>query len=112
MRKTVKIGDQDIDFEANASVILVYHQNFGSDYFTDVTLAMSAFNENGTINIKHLRTDLMAQIIYTFAKVADNKLSDCEEWLGSFELGDFDVNKIFGELVEFIFKDLKSVKKN
>ena len=41
MRKTIKIGSKSVDFEANASVILVYHQSFCSDYFTDVALALS-----------------------------------------------------------------------
>lgn len=112
MRKTLKIGSQDIDFEANASILLIYHRNFFSDYFTDVTLALSSYGDNGAINVRYLRTDLMAQIIYALAKCADKMLPSCEEWLASFELDDFDVNQIFSELLELICRDLKSVKKN
>ena len=112
MRKTIKIGSKSVDFEANASVILVYHQSFCSDYFTDVALALSCYNSDGTVNVRYLRTDLMAQIIYALAKCADKTLPPCEEWLAGFELGEFNVNVIFSELLEIITQDSKSVKKN
>ena len=112
MRKTIKIGSKSVDFEANASVILVYHQNFCSNYFTDVALALSCYSSDGTVNVRNLRTDLMAQIIYALAKCADRSLPACEEWLAGFELGEFNVNVIFSELLEIITQDAKSVKKN
>lgn len=112
MRKVLKISDKDIAFEANASILLIYHQNFMSDYFTDVALALSCYNTDGTVNVRYLRTDLMAQIIYALAKCADKTLPLCEEWLATFELGEFNVNVIFSELLEIITQDSKSVKKN
>lgn len=111
MEKTVKIGDREILFAANASVILIYHQNFGTDYFRDIATIISGLNKPSIKPLEGLRTDLMCQVIWTFAKCANKNTPPIEKWLAGFELDDFDIQTVFNEMSPLILRNNETSKK-
>ena len=111
MRKTIQIGDKEVAFEANASIILTYHQLFFSDYFYDVANALSYITDDG-VDLRRFRSDIMTQIIYALAKCADDDIPAPGEWLSQFDLSEFRTDLIFTELLDLIVANNKTVKKN
>ncbi|MBO5449811.1 MAG: hypothetical protein J5994_10880 [Ruminococcus sp.] len=91
MERTVEIGGIKVRLRASAGTLIIYKEQFGTDYITD----MGAAKENPAA----LETG--CRLLWSMARSADNSIPPPEQWFEG--LGSFDIEKAFcfaGKLFE------------
>ena len=76
MRKTIVADGKEIVLQTNGLVPLLYKKEFKQDFFADIN----------RINKKNFDIEIFYNLVWVFARVADKKLPDLEEWLAGFEV--------------------------
>ena len=75
MRKTITIDGQEVILQTNGIVPLIYKKEFNRDFFADVF----------ALQRKSVDIEVVYNLIWTFAKIADESIPDMMEWAGGFE---------------------------
>lgn len=84
MEKRIKIGNKVFNIKATAGVLIIYKQEFGSDYTEDMQEAQMSVEKTVEAGFK---------LLWSMAKAADGSIPSPEEWLE--ELGNFDIEEAF-----------------
>lgn len=75
MKKTITIDGKDVILQTNGVVPLLYKKEFKRDFFADI-LALQG---------KSMDVEVVYNLIWTFAKIADESIPDLWEWVSQFE---------------------------
>lgn len=98
MKKTLTIGDKDIEFEINAITPRIYKSAFGEDFYKKLMKMISDLAGDGITNVNSIKDveitteaiseidfEYIEQLSYACAKTAnemqDEKTPDFEKWL-------------------------------
>lgn len=109
MQKTVTIGDSTFNLAATGSVLCIYKQQFGVEYYDDF-LRISALNTNISateIEKTALTFQIGYRLIWSMAKAADSSITDPELWIDSFE--EFPFTKLFPIAMDLLGKTFEQV---
>lgn len=75
MRKTITIDGKDVVLQTNGLVPLMYKKEFKRDFFADIF----------ALQRKNVDVEVVYNLIWTFAKIADDDIPDLWEWAAQFE---------------------------
>lgn len=75
MRKTITIDNKEIVLQTNGVVPLMYKKEFKRDFFADIF----------ALQKKSVDVEVVYNLIWTFAKIADENIPDLWEWAVQFE---------------------------
>lgn len=75
MRKTITIDGQDVVLQTNGLVPLIYKKEFKRDFFADIF----------ALQKKNVDVEVIYNLIWTFAKIANDDIPDLWEWAKQFE---------------------------
>lgn len=124
MIKTIRIGEQDVQFNTSLSWMFKYKAQFGHDpmdvLMPAIKAAIPLVNlDRSTLTLTDLDmlTDVIGememtealQLVWAIAANADSGISDPERWYGSFEY--FPLDEILTTIAPAIFQSCISTKK-
>lgn len=127
MIKTITIDNKKIQLKATAGSLLRYKMQFGTDILGDLTNMFDVqelinISNNKNINKKDMINNISSvkidsivffNILWAFAKTADESIPDPLTWLDSFESIDiFTFQDILTDMVMKLYSTKQSVKKN
>lgn len=98
MEKRIKIGNKVFNIKATAGVLIIYKQEFGTDYTEDMQEAKMSVERTVEAGFR---------LLWSMAKAADNGIPSPEEWLE--ELGDFDIEEAFTAAKELFEKSCDGI---
>ncbi len=75
MRKTITIDSKEIVLQTNGIVPLIYKKEFKRDFFADIF----------ALQRKSVDVEVVYNLIWAFAKIADENIPDLWEWAAQFE---------------------------
>lgn len=75
MQKTINVCGEDIVLKTNGFVPILYKKEFKRDFFKDIQ-AMSEDDYD---------KEILYNLVWIYAKIADKEIGDFDEWLSSFE---------------------------
>lgn len=105
MEKTIVIDGKEVTFKSTGAVPLRYKQQFGKDFFADLS-KMSTFTDK---NMESIDLEVFFNIAWVFAKTADKTISSPLEWLDTFDA--FPIVEIIPELQEILTATIQTKKK-
>lgn len=112
MQKTIKIDNVSFNLAATGSVICIYKQQFGVEYYDDF-LRITAINTNASatdIEKAALSLEIGYRLIWSMAKAADPSISDPDVWIDEFE--DFPLTELMPIAMELLGKSFEQVIAN
>lgn len=95
MEKIVTIGGKPTKFKSNGVSLLVYKANTGRDMIPDLVKMTDSSGD-----VSGLDLQVLYDICWTFAKIADASIPPVMEWLESFDA--FPVADVFREVMELV----------
>ena len=98
MEKSIKIGTKDIVLRAVAGVLIIYKEQFGTEYVLD--MAALETNPDDALTVG-------GQLIWSMAKAANDKIPPPIQFYE--ELGSFDMDKVFYEAAELFDKSCQNI---
>lgn len=105
MEKTLTIDGKKIRFKHTGGTLMRYRNQFNSEFFADLSALGAAQSDATKVNFA-----VIENMIWAFAKTADNSVPDPQTWYDSFE--EIDILEVWGELAELTAKALKTLQKN
>ena len=99
MEKIIEIGDKKIRLKACAKNLLVYHAQFGEDFFSAAGTLVQA-GMDGTVDFRKISSLHIARLAWCMAKTADAALPPFEDWFA--DLPAFPALDMYTELIELI----------
>lgn len=96
MEKIINIDGKDITFKATGSAPLRYKMQFKRDLFADV-MKMRGISEK---NIESLDLEILYDVSWIFAKIADPTIPPPLEWLDTFN--SFPIKEVFPQIQELL----------
>lgn len=105
MEKTLTIDGKQIRFKHTGGTLMRYRNQFNSEFFADLTALSEAQNDPKKVNF-----GVIENMIWAFAKTADDSVPDPQTWYDRFE--DIDILEVWGELSDLTAKALKTLQKN
>lgn len=105
MEKTLIIDGKQIRFKHTGGTLMRYRNQFNSEFFADLSALGAAQSDATKVNFA-----VIENMIWAFAKTADNSVPDPQTWYDSFE--EIDILEVWGELAELTAKALKTLQKN
>ena len=105
MEKTLTIDGKQIRFKHTGGTLMRYRNQFNSEFFADLSALGTAQSDPTKVNFA-----VIENMIWTFAKTADDSVPDPQTWYDSFE--DIDILEVWSELSELTAKALKTLQKN
>lgn len=75
MRKTIIIDGKSVELKTNGIVPIMYKKEFKRDFFADIF----------TLQGKSIDAEVIYNLIWTFARIADESIPDMWEWAAQFE---------------------------
>lgn len=118
MEKTLKVDGRDVRFKVTGGTTTRYKSYFGRDLFDDLLEMIPNIEKyqkgESTDNIpvedlKGINFDLFFDLVWVFAKTADDDVPDKLTWLDTFD--EFPVLDIFMDLQELLEKSLAVSKR-
>ena len=104
MEKTIKIGDREVRFKANAVTVLVYRREFQKDLFVELQ----------HMDTKNMTTDMVQtiyELAYVMAKQADKTIDvSLDDWLDSFDV--FPIETVGSEILSLWQKSNTGIAKS
>lgn len=101
MKKTIKIGDKELEFESTALTSIAYKRIFGSD-------VLAALGSERSLSSDIRLTDSIKQLAFLMNKQAEGldvpKIMGLQEmdffvWLNQFEHGDLDKEEVITQII-------------
>ena len=115
LKKTVKVGEQEVTFKSSAAIPRMYRIKFKRDIFKDLTKLEKSYKEkdDGTKELEIEDLEIFENVAYIMALHADTSIpSTIEDWLDQFEM--FSIYEVLPEILELwgssLFTDVKSAK--
>lgn len=105
MEKTLTIDGRQIKFKHTGGTLMRYRNQFNSEFFVDLSVLGTAQSDPTKVNFA-----VIENMIWAFAKTADDSVPDPQTWYDSFE--DIDILEVWSELSELTAKALKTLQKN
>lgn len=105
MEKTLTIDGRQVKFKSSGGTLMRYRNQFNSEFFADLAALNNAQNDPTKINFA-----VVENMIWAFAKTANECIPDPQTWYDSFE--EIDILEVWGELSELTAKALKTLQKN
>ena len=105
MEKTLTIDGRQIKFKHTGGTLMRYRNQFNSEFFVDLSVLGTAQSDPTKVNFA-----VIENMIWAFAKTADDSVPDPQTWYDSFE--DIDILVVWSELSELTAKALKTLQKN
>lgn len=105
MEKTLTIDGKQIRFKHTGGTLMRYRNQFNSEFFADLAVLNNAQNDPTKINFA-----VVENMIWAFAKTANERIPDPQTWYDSFE--EIDILEVWSELSELTAKALKTLQKN
>ena len=105
MEKTLTIDGKQIRFKHTGGTLMRYRNQFNSEFFVDLSALGTAQSDPTKVNFA-----VIENMIWAFAKTADDSVPDPQTWYDSFE--DIDILEVWSELSELTAKALKTLQKN
>lgn len=119
MEKTITISGKKVKFASKGSTPIRYKAQFARDFFVDILKMYPLANLNledkeneeealgKLLNV--IDFDIFYDLLWTFAKTADNSIPEKTEWLDQFD--SFPVLDLIADVQELIINNLQSKKK-
>ena len=101
LKKTVKVGEQEVTFKSSAAIPRMYRIKFKRDIFKDLTKLEKSYKEkdDGTKELEIEDLEIFENVAYIMAYHADNSIpSTIEEWLDQFDM--FSIYQVLPEILE------------
>lgn len=98
MEKTVAIGNTEVTLRATAGVLIIYKEQFGSEYISDMAELNNAPEDFLTIG---------GQLVWAMAKAADDQIPPPETWYK--KIGSFDMDIVFSEAAQLFDESCKNI---
>ena len=105
MEKTLTIDGRQIKFRHTGGTLMRYRNQFNSEFFADLAVLNNAQNDLTKINFA-----VVENLIWAFAKTANERIPDPQTWYDSFD--EIDILEVWSELSELTAKALKTLQKN
>ncbi len=105
MEKTLTIDGRQIKFQHTGGTLMRYRNQFNSEFFADMAALNEAQNDPKKVNF-----GVIENMIWAFAKTANERIPDPQTWYDSFE--EIDILEVWSELSELTAKALKTLQKN
>lgn len=117
MEKTVYIDEKPVRLKSTAAITKKYKAQFRRDYFADMLKIAKVFGNGKDKKLSgisyedlgELDMDVLYDIIWTMAKMADNSIPDPETWLDRFET--FPIMEIMPEIQDMLTSSMRGSKK-
>lgn len=100
LRKTVKVGDQDVVFQASAAIPRLYRAKFHRDIFKDLLKLEKSYQDrvDGVSELEIEDLEVFENVAYIMALHADPTIpATIEEWLDQFDM--FSIYQILPEIL-------------
>ena len=115
LKKTVKVGDQEVTFKSSAAIPRMYRIKFKRDIFKDLSKLEQSYKDkdDGTKELEIEDLEIFENVAYIMALHADTSTpASIDEWLDQFEM--FSIYEVLPEILELwgsnLFTDVKSAK--
>ena len=115
LKKTVKVGEQEVTFKSSAAIPRMYRIKFKRDIFKDLTKLEKSYKDkdDGTKELEIEDLEIFENVAYIMALHADHSTpASIDEWLDQFEM--FSIYEVLPEILELwgsnLFTDVKSAK--
>ena len=116
IRKTVKVGGQDVTFQSSATIPRLYRMKFHRDIFKDLSKLEKSYKEkdDGTKELEIEDLEIFENVAYIMAYHANPTLPPTiEAWLDQFEM--FSIYEILPQILELwgsnLFTEVPQPKK-
>ena len=114
MEKTIIIEGRQVKFKSTAATMLRYKAQFGRDMLRDFSILQAAFRKTKKgiklVDIDKLDMETIYNLIWVFAKTADNSIPDVIDWFDTFDT--FPLINVLSELTDLLTSSLKVDRKN
>ena len=115
LKKTVKVGEQEVTFKSSAAIPRMYRIKFKRDIFKDLSKLEQSYKDkdDGTKELEIEDLEIFENVAYIMALHADPSTpASIDDWLDQFEM--FSVYEVLPEILELwgsnLFTDAKSAK--
>lgn len=100
LKKTIKVGDKEVEFRSSATIPRLYRAKFKRDIFKDLAKLESSYNgtkeEGNEFAIDDL--EIFENVAYIMAYHADHTIpADIDEWLDQFDM--FSIYEVLPEIL-------------
>lgn len=99
MEKIITIDKKEFKLQANAKNIMIYHAEFGSDFFAAAGGFISR-RKDGMLNYKDINALDLARLMWCMTKTADSNTKGFDAWFYDFET--FPVIDVYRECIDLI----------
>lgn len=115
LKKTVKVGEQEVTFKSSAAIPRMYRIKFKRDIFKDLTKLEKSYKDkdDGTKELEIEDLEIFENVAYIMALHADPSTpASIDEWLDQFEM--FSIYEVLPEILELwgtnLITDVQSKK--
>lgn len=110
MEKTINVCGKDVVFKSSGSLPLRYKMQFKKDFFADIINLEKSYSDNSKteINFDEFDSEIVYNICWTLAKIADNCIPSPLEWLDTFD--SFPLMDILPEIQDLLISSITSTK--
>ena len=101
LKKTVKVGEQEVTFKSSAAIPRMYRIKFKRDIFKDLTKLEKSYKEkdDGTKELEIEDLEIFENVAYIMAYHADNSIpQDINDWLDQFDM--FSIYEVLPQILE------------
>lgn len=117
MEKTIVISGTELRLKTNGATPFRYKIQFKKDYLAEIVKLMNMFSilkiENlsdiDPINLEKLDMTPVYNIVWVYAKTADDSIPDPMTWLSSFD--EFPILDVFVQIADLAANSVKTSKK-
>lgn len=115
LKKTIKVGDKEVEFRSSATIPRLYRAKFRRDIFKDLAKLESSYNgtkeEGNEFAIDDL--EIFENVAYIMAYHADHTIpNSIDDWLDQFDM--FSIYEVLPEILalwgENLVTDIESKK--
>ena len=101
LKKTVKVGEQEVTFKSSAAIPRMYRIKFKRDIFKDLTKLEKSYKDkdDGTKELEIEDLEIFENVAYVMAYHADHTIpGNIDDWLDQFEM--FSIYEVLPEILE------------
>ena len=101
LKKTVKVGEQEVTFKSSAAIPRMYRIKFKRDIFKDLTKLEKSYKDkdDGTKELEIEDLEIFENVAYIMAYHADNSIpQDINDWLDQFDM--FSIYEVLPQILE------------
>ena len=100
MQKTINVCGKEVVLKTNGLVPLIYKKEFKRDFFKDIQ----------TMSKDNYDMEVLYNLVWVYARIADKEIEGLFEWLASFET--FPIADYVEDIIEMTISCITTSKKN